>query len=227
MYTPTLLYTTEEHGCSLTTFYVRVEQHEPTLLMIKTCNNEVHLFVRFSQLLVSIVTINGFFFIIFVPMRLDAVGIWCVLFDTLVWTKPKRRQRASAGVFRYGRNIFILIVSGTGQVSMGWHRRWQRLGTRFGTIHGSWCINDYDWWRVSVWHLLSSFWWVISFGNVGDGIYFISANVICRRWTHFLILNGGMVWGLLASININLTPSSYISGTQINFIFYIHTKRIY
>ncbi|XP_018338655.1 PREDICTED: TBC1 domain family member 24 isoform X2 [Trachymyrmex septentrionalis] len=41
MYQPTLLYTTEEHGCSLTTFYVRVEQHEPTLLMIKTCNNEV------------------------------------------------------------------------------------------------------------------------------------------------------------------------------------------
>lgn len=41
MYTPTLLYTTEEHGCSLTTFYVRVEQHEPTLLMIKTLNNEV------------------------------------------------------------------------------------------------------------------------------------------------------------------------------------------
>lgn len=44
MYTPTLLYTTEEHGCSLTTFYVRVEQHEPTLLMIKTCNNEVSYF---------------------------------------------------------------------------------------------------------------------------------------------------------------------------------------
>lgn len=42
MYQPVLLYTTEEHGCSLTTFYVRVEQHEPTLLMIKTCNNEVH-----------------------------------------------------------------------------------------------------------------------------------------------------------------------------------------
>ncbi|KAH0557247.1 GTPase-activating protein skywalker isoform X5 [Cotesia glomerata] len=41
MYQPTLLYTTEEHGCSLTTFYLRVEQHEPTLLMIKTCNNEV------------------------------------------------------------------------------------------------------------------------------------------------------------------------------------------
>lgn len=45
MYTPTLLYTTEEHGCSLTTFYVRVEQHEPTLLMIKTCNNEVSVFI--------------------------------------------------------------------------------------------------------------------------------------------------------------------------------------
>ncbi|XP_026480368.1 TBC1 domain family member 24 isoform X1 [Ctenocephalides felis] len=41
MYQPILLYTTEEHGCSLTTFYFRVEQHEPTLLMIKTCNNEV------------------------------------------------------------------------------------------------------------------------------------------------------------------------------------------
>ncbi|XP_037297992.1 GTPase-activating protein skywalker isoform X9 [Manduca sexta] len=41
MYQPVLLYTTEEHGCSLTTFYVRVEHHEPTLLMIKTCNNEV------------------------------------------------------------------------------------------------------------------------------------------------------------------------------------------
>ncbi|XP_037902983.1 GTPase-activating protein skywalker isoform X2 [Hermetia illucens] len=41
MYQPILLYTTEEHGCSLTTFYVRVEQHEPTLMMIKTCNNEV------------------------------------------------------------------------------------------------------------------------------------------------------------------------------------------
>ncbi|XP_070494948.1 GTPase-activating protein skywalker isoform X3 [Chironomus tepperi] len=41
MYQPVLLYTTEEHGCSLTTFYIRVEQYEPTLLMIKTCNNEV------------------------------------------------------------------------------------------------------------------------------------------------------------------------------------------
>lgn len=41
MYQPILLYTTEEHGCSLTTFYVRVEHHEPTLLLIKTCNNEV------------------------------------------------------------------------------------------------------------------------------------------------------------------------------------------
>lgn len=38
---PILLYTTEEHGCSLTTFYVRVENYDPTLLLIKTCNNEV------------------------------------------------------------------------------------------------------------------------------------------------------------------------------------------
>lgn len=41
MYQPILLYTTEEHGCSLTTFYFRVEKYAPTLLMIKTCNNEV------------------------------------------------------------------------------------------------------------------------------------------------------------------------------------------
>ncbi|KAK6632106.1 hypothetical protein RUM44_007136 [Polyplax serrata] len=41
MYQPVLLYTTEEHGCSLTTFFHLVEQHEPTLLMIKTAANEV------------------------------------------------------------------------------------------------------------------------------------------------------------------------------------------
>lgn len=41
MYQPILLYTTEEHGCSLTTFYFRVEQHEPTLLIIKTCSDDV------------------------------------------------------------------------------------------------------------------------------------------------------------------------------------------
>ncbi|VVC44185.1 Hypothetical protein CINCED_3A017034 [Cinara cedri] len=41
MYQPILLYTSEEHGCSLTTFYVRVEHHEPTILLIKTCNNEI------------------------------------------------------------------------------------------------------------------------------------------------------------------------------------------
>ncbi|KAF4523265.1 hypothetical protein B566_EDAN006888 [Ephemera danica] len=41
MYQPVLLYTTEEHGCSLTTFFVRVEKHEPTILIIKTCAGEV------------------------------------------------------------------------------------------------------------------------------------------------------------------------------------------
>lgn len=50
MYQPVLLYTTEEHGCSLTTFYVRVEHHEPTLLMIKTCNNEVFLHFLIAKL---------------------------------------------------------------------------------------------------------------------------------------------------------------------------------
>lgn len=56
MYQPVLLYTTEEHGCSLTTFYVRVEQHEPTLLMIKTCNDEVS---------VEILVYFGFVFVLF------------------------------------------------------------------------------------------------------------------------------------------------------------------
>jgi hypothetical protein len=46
MYQPVLLYTTEEHGCSLTTFFIRVEQHVPTLMMIKTNNNEVTFFHR-------------------------------------------------------------------------------------------------------------------------------------------------------------------------------------
>uniref|UniRef100_T1JNM3 TLDc domain-containing protein n=1 Tax=Strigamia maritima TaxID=126957 RepID=T1JNM3_STRMM len=41
MYQPQLVYTTEEHGCSLTTFFQRVENYEPTLLVIKTTNNEI------------------------------------------------------------------------------------------------------------------------------------------------------------------------------------------
>jgi len=41
MYQPVLLYTTEEHGCSLTTFFKRVEHHEPTILIIKTTKDEV------------------------------------------------------------------------------------------------------------------------------------------------------------------------------------------
>ncbi|XP_035701591.1 GTPase-activating protein skywalker isoform X3 [Folsomia candida] len=41
MYQPVLLYTTEEHGCSLTTFFKRVENHEPTILIIKTTTDEV------------------------------------------------------------------------------------------------------------------------------------------------------------------------------------------
>lgn len=53
MYQPVLLYTTEEHGCSLTTFYVRVEMHEPTLLMIKTCNNEVGGFESSEQCIIE------------------------------------------------------------------------------------------------------------------------------------------------------------------------------
>lgn len=41
MYQPELLYTTEEHGCSMTTFFNRVEQHEPTILVVKTTTGDV------------------------------------------------------------------------------------------------------------------------------------------------------------------------------------------
>lgn len=41
MHQPTLVYTTEEHGCSLTTFFQRVEKHEPTLLCIRTVDDYV------------------------------------------------------------------------------------------------------------------------------------------------------------------------------------------
>lgn len=41
MYQPTLVYTTEEHGCSLTTFFQRVEKYEPTLLCIRTLDDYV------------------------------------------------------------------------------------------------------------------------------------------------------------------------------------------
>lgn len=56
MYQPVLLYTTEEHGCSLTTFFIRVEQHEPTLLMIKTCNNEVNIIWAFVTIYSSLIS---------------------------------------------------------------------------------------------------------------------------------------------------------------------------
>ncbi|GAB6031291.1 hypothetical protein CHUAL_009090 [Chamberlinius hualienensis] len=41
MYQPQLIYTTEEHGCSLMTFYTRVQDYEPTLLIIKTTTDEI------------------------------------------------------------------------------------------------------------------------------------------------------------------------------------------
>lgn len=61
MYQPILLYTTEEHGCSLTTFYFRVEQHEPTLLMIKTCNNEVSFLLKKLYIIIEIWEIISYF----------------------------------------------------------------------------------------------------------------------------------------------------------------------
>ena len=38
---PELVYSSNEHGISLTTFYHRSEQYEPTILVIKTTEGEV------------------------------------------------------------------------------------------------------------------------------------------------------------------------------------------
>jgi len=41
MYEPQLIYTTDEHGCSLSTFFNKVEQYEPVLMIIKATTGEV------------------------------------------------------------------------------------------------------------------------------------------------------------------------------------------
>ncbi|XP_072034372.1 LOW QUALITY PROTEIN: TBC1 domain family member 24-like [Amphiura filiformis] len=41
LYQPRLIFTSEEHGFSLNTFYLKCEQYEPTVLLVKTTNNEV------------------------------------------------------------------------------------------------------------------------------------------------------------------------------------------
>ncbi|XP_032817099.2 uncharacterized protein LOC116946214 isoform X2 [Petromyzon marinus] len=41
LYSPRLLFSTLEHGCSLTRFYANCKEHEPTILLIKTMDNEV------------------------------------------------------------------------------------------------------------------------------------------------------------------------------------------
>jgi len=38
---PELIYSSNEHGISLTTFYTRSEKYEPTILLIKTTEGEV------------------------------------------------------------------------------------------------------------------------------------------------------------------------------------------
>lgn len=45
---PTLAYSSNEHGISLTTFYAKSEQYEPTILVVKTTTDEVNL--RFSAI---------------------------------------------------------------------------------------------------------------------------------------------------------------------------------
>ena len=38
---PKLCYSSDEHGISITTFYTKAEQYEPTILVIKTTDQEV------------------------------------------------------------------------------------------------------------------------------------------------------------------------------------------
>lgn len=111
MYQPILLYTTEEHGCSLTTFYVRVEQHEPTLLMIKTCNNEVSVFFIeywFLSLL------NKHSFVLFVIRYLvpiapqDGVNV--------TWKMIKDKDKLILGQVKLSYSVCILNEQNT----LGW-----------------------------------------------------------------------------------------------------------
>ncbi len=46
---PTLTYSSDEHGISLSTFYQRSEQYEPTILIVKTQTNEVGLMFNFPR----------------------------------------------------------------------------------------------------------------------------------------------------------------------------------
>lgn len=141
MYQPVLLYTTEEHGCSLTTFYVRVEMHEPTLLMIKTCNNEV------NEKHLSISTqLSGYR--TFDKNKNSQLGIRCVLLISLVWTKFKRWQRSTTSLFWHRWNVFVFLIPWTCKIPLGGYRRRQRIRTWFWVIHGSWFEDDNDWWRV-------------------------------------------------------------------------------
>ena len=41
MANPELIYSSNEHGISMTTLYQRTEQYEPTILVIKTTKSEV------------------------------------------------------------------------------------------------------------------------------------------------------------------------------------------
>lgn len=90
-----------------------------------------------------------------------SIGIWSILFNALVCTEFKRRQWTSASLFRHWWDISILIVSGACEIPLGWHWQWQKFGTWLRAIHGCWCFNDHDWWRVSI---FGNFW--ISFARL-------------------------------------------------------------
>ena len=52
---PELIYSSNEHGISLTTFYTRSEKYEPTILLIKTTEGEViiSIKIKYSKLIQS------------------------------------------------------------------------------------------------------------------------------------------------------------------------------
>ena len=79
---PELVYSSNEHGISLTTFYHRSEQYEPTILVIKTTEGEVFgaycstswvLFMCLSCLLTGFLN-RDILYILYQPCRENLLG---------------------------------------------------------------------------------------------------------------------------------------------------------
>lgn len=69
---PVVLFNMTEHGNSLSTFYSRSDQWEPTLLIVKTLKHEVNNHIR-----------QSFDFNLFIQLFCIHIGIRCILFDGL------------------------------------------------------------------------------------------------------------------------------------------------